>query len=75
VQSIRKNSILGAGLDVLEFEKSSFENMFANTLTKDFEYLLKSEKVLLSPHVGGWTNESYYKLSTVLATKIIKQFT
>jgi D-3-phosphoglycerate dehydrogenase len=35
---------------------------------------LNSDKVILSPHVGGWTEESYFKLSDVLADKIIEHF-
>lgn len=72
VKGLEDGSILGACLDVLEFEKSSFENMFDNaSMPDDFSYLLHSNKVLLSPHVGGWTTESYYKLSKVLADKIL----
>ena len=57
-------------LDVLEFEKASFENMFDTEIPASFQYVLDSKKVLLSPHVAGWTEESYYKLSAVLADKI-----
>jgi len=72
VKGIENKKILGACLDVLEYEKSSFENMFNDkeNLPKAFNYLLKSDKVILSPHVGGWTHESYYKLSKVLLDKI-----
>ena len=37
----------------------------------DFSYLVRAENVCLSPHVGGWTTESYVKLSSVLADKIL----
>ena len=40
-------------------------------LPEDFAYLLTSKKVILSPHVGGWTHESYFKLSNVLALMLI----
>jgi len=73
LNAINNNKVLGACLDVLEFEKASFENMFENdnAMPKDFKALIESDKVILSPHVGGWTTESYYKLSQVLADKIL----
>lgn len=73
MDAIQKNKVKGACLDVLEFEKSSFENIFSdkNNLPTAFTQLLNSNKVLLSPHVGGWTIESYFKLSNVLADKIL----
>jgi D-3-phosphoglycerate dehydrogenase len=71
VQGLKNGKILGAGLDVLEYEKSSFESFFEQELPADFKYILDSDKVILTPHVGGWTQESYYKLSAVLADKIL----
>lgn len=72
--AIENGKVLGAGLDVLEFEKSSFENFFDGNMPEEFQQLLASKKVILSPHVGGWTNESYFKLSDVLADKILEHF-
>jgi D-3-phosphoglycerate dehydrogenase len=74
VDGLKNNKIKGACLDVLEFEKSSFETFFDQEHTEELEYILNSEKVLLSPHVGGWTKESYFKLSNVLADKIIMYY-
>ena len=74
LDAINKEQVLGAGLDVLEYEKSSFENMFEGGMSKDFRKLLTSDQVILSPHVGGWTHESYRKLSQVLADKILTHF-
>lgn len=71
VDGIKNGKVLGACLDVLEYEKASFESFFEQQLPGPFEYLLNSEKVILSPHVGGWTVESYFKLSDVLADKIL----
>ena len=70
LKALNEGKVKGAGLDVLEFEKASFEN-FDNQKTEDFNDLISNSKVLLTPHVGGWTSESYLKLSTVLADKII----
>ena len=74
LKAIHAGKVLGAGLDVLEYEKASFENFFDGSMPQPFRELLDSTKVILSPHVGGWTNESYFKLSDVLADKILQQF-
>jgi len=71
MQGLVSNKIKAAGLDVLEYESKDFESIFASQLPAAFEYLLASDRVMLSPHVGGWTKESYFKLSDVLADKII----
>lgn len=71
VDALKAKKILGAGLDVLEYEKSSFENLFENeSLPTAFEYLINSENVLLSPHVAGWTVESKIKLAQTIVDKI-----
>lgn len=72
VKGIKTGKILGAGLDVLEYEKTSFETFFEMENRPDpLEFLLQSEQVLLSPHVAGWTFESHQKLAQVIAEKII----
>ena len=72
VKGLESSKILGAGLDVLEYEKTSFENLFENdTLPKAFNYLIKAENVLLSPHVAGWTVESKIKLAQTIGAKIL----
>jgi len=69
--ALQNGKILGAGLDVLEYEKGSFENLFENnTLPEAFEYLIHSENVLLSTHIAGWTVESKIKLAQTIVDKI-----
>jgi D-3-phosphoglycerate dehydrogenase len=65
LNAIKNNRILAAGLDVLEVEKfpALAEQIW-------YEELIKSGKVILTPHVGGWTFESYRKISEVLASKL-----
>lgn len=76
LSTIDSGKVLGACLDVLEFEKASFENMFEDgKMPETFRKLIASEKVILSPHVGGWTHESYFLLSDVLADKILSEIT
>lgn len=65
--------VIGACLDVFEFEKSSFESIDTDRATL-FEQLISREDVVLSPHIAGWTHESYVKLSSFLAQKIIAHF-
>lgn len=72
VSALKSGKVRGAGLDVLEFETKSFESFFEQNLPEEFSYLIQSENVVLTPHVGGWTKESYFKLSAVLADKILK---
>ncbi|MGB7785936.1 MAG: NAD(P)-dependent oxidoreductase, partial [Salinimicrobium sp.] len=76
VEALRQKKILGAGLDVLEYEKSSFEELFSNKeeMPKALQELLIMDNVLLSPHVAGWTVESHRKLADTIASKIINEF-
>lgn len=71
VEAIEKGKILGAALDVLEYESISFEQLDASKLPMPFQYLINSDKVVLSPHIGGWTHESNEKIASVLAEKMI----
>lgn len=72
VKAMENGKVAGACLDVLEYEKNSFENFFSdeNTLPEDFRYLINSDKVLLSPHVAGWTVESKFKLAETIVHKV-----
>ncbi len=76
VSALQAGKILGAGLDVLEYEKSSFESLFSEEaeMPKALQELLVMDNVLLSPHVAGWTVESHRKLADTIANKIIKHF-
>ena len=74
LKGIQEGKILGAGLDVLEYEKKSFTALFDTELPNTYETLLKNNNILLSPHVAGWTHESYALLAKVVADKISKQF-
>ncbi|MDA9125567.1 2-hydroxyacid dehydrogenase [Flavobacteriaceae bacterium] len=74
VAALKSKTVLGAGLDVLEYEKSSFENLFSNTPPLALDYLLKADNVVLSPHVAGWTVESHQKLAQTIVDKIVNYF-
>ena len=71
MKAIESGEVLGACLDVLEYEKTSFEDFFADDkLPEGFQKLIESEKVLLSPHVAGWTVESKFKLADTIVQKV-----
>ncbi len=88
VSALQSGKVLGAGLDVLEYEKASFENLFKSEVTsyageahrsgegmpQAFRYLIQSDRVLLSPHVAGWTVESKEKLAQTIVDKIKAKF-
>ena len=72
-QALRSGKVIGAALDVLEYESSSFEKL-SGQFPEEFSYLAKSDKVILTPHIAGWTVESNIKLAKVLVDKILKAF-
>ena len=74
VVALQSKKILGAGLDVLEYEKLSFENLFETKKPVALDYLFQCENVLLTPHIAGWTIESKEKLAQVIVDKIIDLF-
>lgn len=66
-QSIEKGKVLGACLDVLEFEGISFEKI---DFPEDFKKLTSLKNVVLTPHIAGWTHESNIKMANTLVEKI-----
>ncbi len=74
VSGLKSRKILGAGLDVLEYEQSSFESLFTSEISEEFKELLMMDNVLLSPHIAGWTVQSKEKLALVIVEKIKVHF-
>ena len=70
VEGLNNGKIKGACLDVLEYEKTSFENLSKDGLTTEMQHLIESEKTILSPHIAGWTYESNIKIAKILLGKI-----
>jgi D-3-phosphoglycerate dehydrogenase len=70
VEALKGGKIVGAGLDVLEYEKLSFETLFEGEKPAAFDYLLQANNVLLTPHIAGWTVESHQKLAQTIVDKI-----
>jgi D-3-phosphoglycerate dehydrogenase len=81
VEAMKSGKILGAGLDVLEYEKLSFETLFVSSraqskeLPEAFQYLLEAKNVILTPHIAGWTFESQERLAQVIVDKIKAKYT
>lgn len=75
VTGLKSKKIMGAGMDVLEYETRSFSSIFnQENLSPALQYLMEAENVLLSPHVAGWTQESHIKLATTIVDKVKKLF-
>ena len=75
VAGLQSQKIMGAGLDVLEYETRSFSSIFnGDGLPSALQYLMEVDHVLLSPHVAGWTRESHVKLATTIVEKVKKLF-
>lgn len=72
IDGLEKSKVLGACLDVLEYEKSSFEQ--AEFTQKELTYLLSSDKVIMSPHIAGWSHQSKVKLAQTIVDKVQKIF-
>ncbi len=71
ITAMESGKVLGACLDVLEYESVSFENLDTAKLPEPMQYLIRSDKVVLSPHIAGWSHESNYRISKIIAEKMI----
>ena len=79
VDALKSGKVKAAALDVLEYEKSSFENLDTSTSLsarnkEDLQFLLESNKVIVTPHIAGWTHQSKEKLAQFIVDKIVQQF-
>jgi D-3-phosphoglycerate dehydrogenase / 2-oxoglutarate reductase len=72
VDAISSGKVTGACLDVLEYESVSFEAIGTAEIPEPLKFLINSDKVILSPHIAGWTHESNYRMSRLAAEKMIE---
>jgi D-3-phosphoglycerate dehydrogenase / 2-oxoglutarate reductase len=72
VENLKSGKVRGAALDVLEYEKSSFEELHRTDLPAEYLFLLEHPRVILTPHIAGWTHESNRRLAEVMAGKILQ---
>lgn len=70
VAGLESGKVRGAALDVLEYENMKADGL--GDIPPSMQYLMRSPRTVLTPHVAGWTVESKYKLAAVLADKIIE---
>lgn len=71
VKNLKSGKVIGACLDVFEYETSSFEKFDKDTLPDEWNYLIQSDNVILTPHIAGWTHDSNYKMADILVQKIL----
>ena len=73
IEALKTNKVLGAGLDVLDIESSSFTEII-NDKNEDFHKLSSFKNVIITPHIAGSTFESNIKLSKIVVNKINNYF-
>lgn len=71
ISALKSGKISGVCLDVLEYEQISFESLFYDKVPDAFDYLIHSDRAILTPHIAGWTHESKYKLARYIVDKIL----
>ena len=69
VEALQSGKVKGACLDVLENEKI---NKLSANQKQSFDYLINHPNVIITPHIAGWTFESYNRINTVLKDKIAR---
>ncbi len=72
VEALKSGKVKAAALDVLEYEKSSFETLEVEN--EDLDFLLNSDKVIVTPHIAGWTHQSKTKLAQFIVDKILVMY-
>jgi D-3-phosphoglycerate dehydrogenase len=71
VQRLKTGKLIGACLDVIEYEDFGFENAKDFFENPNFQYLSHADNVILSPHVAGWTHQSNQRMAEVIAAKVL----
>lgn len=75
VEAMKHGQVQGVCLDVVEYEKKSFESLAATDLPAPMQYLMQSDRAVLAPHIAGWTHESNYKMSRLVAERMLQVLT
>lgn len=74
VQQLKEGKVLGAALDVIEYEETSFAHLSLENLPEPFQYLRQAPNVILNPHIAGWSHEAKKGHAKVLVEKIKEAF-
>ncbi len=67
IKALQEDRISGAGLDVLENERLSTLNQLQQ---QELDFLSSHQRVIITPHIAGYTYEASYKMSAVLLEKL-----
>ena len=67
INALQQNIIAGAALDVLENEQLETLSVPEK---QEMEYLVNNQHVLLTPHIAGYSNEAFYKMSAIIIEKL-----
>ncbi len=74
VAAMQQGRVLGAALDVIEYEEMSFSSVKIDDLPEPFQYLRQAKNAVLAPHIAGWSHEAKVKHAEVLLGKILNSF-
>ncbi len=74
VEAMKNGQVTGACLDVLEYENTSFESLFDGDIPETFAYLSRHDRVIMTPHVAGWSHQSKEKMAKIIVAKISTHF-
>lgn len=74
VEAMKSGQVTGACLDVLEYENASFESLFDGEIPETFAYLSRHDRVVMTPHVAGWSHQSKEKMARIIVEKIRARF-
>ncbi|SFV29835.1 NAD(P)-dependent oxidoreductase [Thermoflavifilum thermophilum] len=67
VEALKEERIAGACLDVLENERI---DQLTDAEREDFQYLLHHPRVIITPHIAGYTHEASLKMAQVVLHKL-----
>ena len=74
VAAMQADKVLGAALDVNEYEEQSFVQLRPDELPEPYQYLRRSDRTVLTPHIAGWSYEAEEGHARTLYRKITEAF-
>jgi D-3-phosphoglycerate dehydrogenase len=74
LRGLESGQLLGVGLDVLDYEKASLTGLETEAWPAELQALLANPRALLTPHIAGWSHQSFPKMAQVLLDKHDQRF-